>query len=383
MSPRRAATDRAVSSPAATAAGSSDQSCSAAEEIKLLQAQVEQWRHHGHLLSETMRGMQDELDRERTDNANMKQLLHVQEQKIALLEKLAGAAGQHSTEQPATPSWMPKWLSLPDGRAQQPPAAAAASPPWSRWLPREAKDPPPPPAAAAANVPAAAAANAPAAPLPSPPAAPSTPPASGVAANETLPPTPHTPQVADWSDAHSAARKLSTQLKPEHGGGYSESAPAVSARSVENFLESFLSAVAPDSPPKQPRQPLSPLALPGVTAQPALGCKATGGSRSATRTPVKGGDGAFALDGDAASVAARRGVQMQPCVVALASACEDYVSHEPSPPVTIRSRESSRHPNLPGKGRKKSVIGSSEATSISEATSRMSETSLEVSDFTD
>ena len=77
----------ATSRPAATAATAAD------DELQLLRAQVAQWREHGRKLSDVVRELQAELQEQRDANAHMGQLLRAQEEKIVLLEQLAGAAG--------------------------------------------------------------------------------------------------------------------------------------------------------------------------------------------------------------------------------------------------------------------------------------------------
>ena len=458
-SPRRAATDRASSS--SSSKENHDDSNAAAATTTALQIEVQQWREHGRQLSEVVRRLQGELEDERS---SVRMLLEAQEEKLRLLESMLSAQQQGVLEashddddgpgpgrRPAAaaaapPAWLPKWLSLPvgggndgggGGRSGGGSAGSDAhkSPPaWSKWLSS---------AAAAASAASASSSSSSLARPPSPPRTPSSPPRQYPRAElAPQPPSPSTPlplarappshppgssssslqppleleAVAamnptphDWADAHTAARRLNRQWV-ESGGGR----PTVSARSVEQFLDSMLSAVAPASPPK--RAPLNPL-LDDVShagAEPARAHHAHGGSgggsygalTGAERTtpttataavavsspaaqqsgcPARGGSIAQSpATGDAStapssSTSAVPTQQQRPVVVALGAALEDHVSlHEPSPPVTTRSRQSSgarshlSGSHLQGKGRRrKGFAGSSEATTVtSEATSQ-------------
>ena len=87
----------------------------AAEQLRLLTSQVEQWREHGALLSEHVRSLQAELKEEREANGRMRQLLRAQEEKIALLESMQRVATQPSSAASTAPVTPPE----ADGNLQE------------------------------------------------------------------------------------------------------------------------------------------------------------------------------------------------------------------------------------------------------------------------
>lgn len=275
------------------------------DDLRLLQAQVAQWRDHGKRLSEAVRELQAELDQEREANGHMRRLLTAQEEKIALLEQLVsapsgsviGQGGQHHShlavpahvgvgspvpaeQQPKPQShlkWLPRWLT-PGGHTDQ--AGTAEPPPWARWMAgpnqsTESHQPPPPPShqppsprqqeppeRAADDATALPTRCSGAAPVssggPMGEAAPLTPPpppgrGSGTLAHCGVDEDADTLEMSDWAGVHTAARRLhDSRLAAGDGTG---------AREVESFLEAFLSAVSPGSPlpVMRPRPPPSPL----------------------------------------------------------------------------------------------------------------------------
>lgn len=416
-SPRRAATDR-VTTPSKHAARKRAVDEKENDEAKQMAIEVQMWRNHGKSLSEVVRKLQSELEEERLANQRKDRLIRAQEEKIRLLESMCHAQAQfpslqsseESPEQshpkPQQHAWLPSWLALPENKNE----SSKSPPPWSKWLAAAA-------AAGSSSVGghfAASASDTSAVQAPDPsqvcpqrmaPSSPATPPrrqqarsqgqwfdeedgkfpgrmpGSLAAAASPLPRTDRpdddshpnkavsdatTPQ--DWAGAQTAARRLNQQWTENSGGG---GKPAVSARSVEQFLDSMLSAVAPLSPPK--RVPLNPL-----LEEP--GALPTRCSTSSSATPMHsiafGCGCSSSPEGGAAttkSATSKPEHAQPPMVVALGAALEDHVSlHEPSPPVTTRSRQSDARSHLPGgerRRRSRPRAGSSEATSLtSEAT---------------
>ena len=419
-SPRRAATDR-VTTPSKHAARKRAVDEKENDEAKQMAIEVQMWRNHGKSLSEVVRKLQSELEEERLANQRKDRLIRAQEEKIRLLESMCHAqaqfpslqSSQESQEQshpkPQQHAWLPSWLALPEDKNE----SSKSPPPWSKWLAAAA-------AAGSSSVGghfAASASDKSAVQAPDPsqvrpqrmaPSSPATPPrrqqarpqgqwfdeedgkfpgrmpGSLAAAASPLPRTDRadrpdddshsnkavsdatTPQ--DWAGAQTAARRLNQQWTENSGGG---GKPAVSARSVEQFLDSMLSAVAPPSPPK--RAPLNPL-LEGPGALPTR-CSTSSSATPMHSTAFGCGCSSSPEGGAAATQSAisKSEHAQPPMVVALGAALEDHVSlHEPSPPVTTRSRQSDARSRLPGgerRRRSRPRAGSSEATSLtSEAT---------------
>jgi hypothetical protein len=362
----------------------------------------------------------------------MKLLLRAQEEKIALLESIQRCAKQQTAcaaQRITAASASDKHASDASLSASSPPASQSVSwlprwvqtgeQPWSRWLSHPHSVPPStstpdsyprsPPRTLSRSPPRSPPRSQPLSPPRSqqrsqPRSQPA--PLEGGAVTCTPPPPYQQPavDVGDWTSAHTAARRLQHQLATmdtpsrTQDGGSDEAevrsiAKPVSARSVETFLESFLSAVAPSGPPVNASAPPSDGC--NSSAARSMGCSGAGGAHggcdsgsnrggisgsisagadSATaagggsmhprlndaRGEACNGAGACAVDVDGATMcASRRGMNIQPCVVTLGSThLDDHVSLEPSPPVTSRVR-------LTGaRGTRKGGGLSSEATSL-------------------
>lgn len=292
-------------------------------QVRALSSQVEQWRQHGHLLSEHVRGLQDELQSERDANQRMQQLLRAQEEKIALLENMCGAVAAPPPPEAAVPQKSPsntptpwlRWLGGNEGGDSYGAINAPASA-WSRWLPGAPPSPP--------KAPPTHATTASSAPAPSPSAA-------------RLPAPPRTPLAPATPNNNASAAAAPPSLDD----------PA----SVEHYLESMAAAIAPSKPLQRP----SPAG--GMSADAAAPGGVTGAGVHVARTFTPGGAAGGAVpsqvtraeggsssqrstSSSSAPCALRRGVELAPFVVGLGSAQEDIVSlgEGVSPPVTTRVR---------------------------------------------
>lgn len=334
---RRASTDRGGGAGAAAAAAE------LSEQVELLQAQVEQWRSHGKLLSDSVRSLQKDLAEERKSKAVLQQLLHAQEEKIKLLESMHGlqqSAAAHQRQ--------------PSPQQRLPSPQAAEAPQWLKW-PLDASGAkklfgwlgPQPPAAPSGVLPSSPGHRTltPSAVSPSRgPAGASTPRPAFTKPSASSPPK-SPPRVSDWAGAHTAAKRLHEQLA---SGG----TPRHDGRSVEHFLESFLTAVAPPSPlsaagaraAKFAADPTSACLSEEAAAQTAsvAAREVDGGGSCRDSADAGGGGGSTGRDSTAlvpgsATLTERRGVEVH--VVTLGAAMEPDVSMQaPSPPVTTRIR---------------------------------------------
>ena len=407
-------------------------------QVQSLASQVQQWRHHGRLLSDTVRQLQDELQAERETNNKKDRLLSAQDEKISLLEQqlqqwqfcvgaaipgnqqvVAVASQPHTPPKPppATlpqqqpqPAWL-RWLGGDKPAASTNNNNNAASeerpPPWSKWLPggvggggggnstasgtpastapptpeprqQQQRGPSPLPHSRKENGEAASAMGM-VARSPLAPATPNTPTQSShqPQPHSQQPLVPGTPQVADWAGACTAAQRLQEQLSTAGGGTPTQ-------QTTENFLESFLTAVTPqqptparEQPPRSgnhrsqrkatpPRRPPTPPPPPQQQQTTTVEVEIDLSDPSATRALLDGSSNADAPAEDAvepSEIAARRGVALEPCVVNLGSAQEDFLDGV-SPPVTTRTTSTATA------GAKKS--GRSRATASPTASTAMS-----------